>query len=77
VVEHNLAKVGVASSSLVSRSKLSIALRRFIKQISAEWQNGHAAACKAVYAGSIPTSASKNTVSPRLMKYQNPAARKA
>lgn len=24
----------------------------------AEWQSGHAAACKAVYAGSIPTSAS-------------------
>ena len=27
----------------------------------AEWQNGHAAACKAVYAGSIPTSASIST----------------
>ena len=25
----------------------------------AGWQSGHAAACKAVYAGSIPTSASK------------------
>ena len=24
----------------------------------AEWQSGYAAACKAVYAGSIPTSAS-------------------
>ena len=24
------------------------------------WQSGHAAACKAVYAGSIPTQASKN-----------------
>jgi hypothetical protein len=24
----------------------------------AGWQSGHAAACKAVYAGSIPTSAS-------------------
>ena len=24
----------------------------------AEWQSGHAAACKAVYAGSIPTPAS-------------------
>ncbi len=27
-------------------------------QIRAEWQSGYAAACKAVYAGSIPTSAS-------------------
>ncbi len=26
---------------------------------SAEWQSGHAADCKSVYAGSIPTSASK------------------
>ena len=26
----------------------------------AGWQSGHAAACKAVYAGSIPASASKN-----------------
>ena len=25
----------------------------------AGWQSGHAAACKAVYAGSIPASASK------------------
>ncbi len=47
VVEHNLAKVGVASSSLVSRSTHM-----------AGWQSGHAAACKAVYAGSIPASAS-------------------
>ena len=26
----------------------------------AEWQSGHAADCKSVYAGSIPTSASIN-----------------
>ena len=26
----------------------------------AGWQSGHAAACKAVYAGSIPASASTN-----------------
>ena len=31
-------------------------LRRLM--LRAEWQSGHAAACKAVYAGSIPTSAS-------------------
>jgi hypothetical protein len=48
LVEHDLAKVGVASSSLVSRSIFC----------TARWQNGYAAACKAVYAGSIPTLAS-------------------
>ena len=28
-------------------------------QIKAGWQSGYAAACKAVYAGSIPASASR------------------
>ena len=51
LVERNLAKVEVASSSLVSRSS------SFIDR-TARWQSGHAAACKAVYAGSIPTLAS-------------------
>ncbi len=59
LVERNLAKVEVASSSLVSRSTSS--LRNFSSQvIQARWQSGHAAACKAVNAGSIPTLASKN-----------------
>ena len=31
----------------------------FLLPIMAGWQSGHAAACKAVYAGSIPTPASK------------------
>ena len=52
LVEHNLAKVGVASSSLVSRSIFC----------PAGWQSGHAAACKAVDAGSIPASASSQEV---------------
>ena len=30
-----------------------------MKPLRAGWQSGHAAACKAVYAGSIPTPASK------------------
>ena len=30
--------------------------------VAAGWQSGYAAACKAVYAGSIPASASKNGV---------------
>ena len=47
LVEHNLAKVGVASSSLVSRLCV------------AEWQSGYASACKAADTGSIPVSALK------------------
>ena len=100
LVEHNLAKVGVASSSLVSRSRIPnpawpqsitgffivrinrlatrnktscfnawhcaaansrIARFRVSARIlfpEARWQSGYAAACKAVYAGSIPTLAS-------------------
>ena len=72
LVEHDLAKVGVASSSLVSRSSFSAKPRTagvlFFKAkrdlsgydapAMARWQSGHAAACKAVYAGSIPTLAS-------------------
>ena len=57
VVEHNLAKVVVASSSLVSRSSLSD--KNTSRFFLAGWQSGDAAACKAVYAGSIPASASK------------------
>ena len=70
VVEHNLAKVGVASSNLVSRSKnwhrtglLALVRLRLqgnvpISLQKAGWQSGHAAACKAVYVGSIPALAS-------------------
>jgi hypothetical protein len=39
-----------------------VALKRFSEApLLAGWQSGHAAACKAVNAGSIPTSASKNS----------------
>ena len=72
LVEHDLAKVGVASSSLVSRSSFQQSLGSpgfcffeapaiitiAIHQAMARWQSGHAAACKAAYAGSIPTLAS-------------------
>ncbi len=60
MVEHNLAKVGVASSNLVSRSKpLRVHhLTKLWLYAMAGWQSGYAAACKAVYAGSIPTLAS-------------------
>src|SRR3546814_10370440 len=71
LVEHDLAKVGVASSSLVSRSSFQeprlagvcfIRNNRFGQRTEsppAGWQSGYAADCKSAYAGSIPTSASK------------------
>src|SRR5690606_1003487 len=57
LVEHDLAKVGVASSSLVSRSS-------FNADPPAGWQSGYAADCKSAYAGSIPTPASSFRSSP-------------
>ena len=68
MVEHDLAKVGVASSSLVSRSKLPDKAPERASELSkcpkeswslkAGWQSGYAADCNSVYAGSIPTPAS-------------------
>ena len=61
MVERNLAKVEVESSRLFCRSRFKrgkdFPLFRFSPL--AGWQSGHAAACKAVYAGSIPTPASR------------------
>ncbi len=78
LVEHNLAKVGVASSSLVSRSRYpgNPARQRgfaFLPgpaagsedQHLAEWQSGYAADCKSVDIGSIPVSASTPSVTSR------------
>ena len=60
LVEHDLAKVGVASSSLVSRSNSSPPFFCYIaRDTKAGWQSGHAADCNSAYAGSIPTPASK------------------
>ena len=59
MVERHVANVKVASSRLVSRSRMQREVRvasLFCRK--AGWQSGHAAACKAVYAGSIPTPAS-------------------
>jgi hypothetical protein len=67
LVERNLAKVEVGSSSLLARSRYQKGeasenvLPVFF--IPAGWQSGHAAACKAVYAGSIPTPASIHCLS--------------
>ena len=79
MVERNLAKVEVASSSLVTRSIIQEpdplwfqrSRQRGIDEqlVMARWQSGYAAACKAVYPGSIPSRAS------RLSKYLNPLRR--
>jgi hypothetical protein len=50
LVERNLAKVEVASSSLVVRSE--------VDRPTVEWPRGEAAACKAAYTGSNPVSTS-------------------
>ena len=55
LVERNLAKVEVAGSNPVSRSK-NIKLMVYLNL--ARWQSGDAADCKSVNAGSIPTRAS-------------------
>ncbi len=57
LVEHDLAKVGVASSNLVSRSILPL-LEVVKVPYKAGWQSGYAADCNSVNAGSIPTPAS-------------------
>ena len=66
MVEHLVANEDVASSSLVSRSNLKpqdhlgvfFFGQMIFSWLMAGWQSGYAAACKAVYAGSIPTPAS-------------------
>ena len=62
LVERNLAKVEVESSRLFCRSKCpgeSVCFPPFsLKSFAARWQSGYAAACKAVYLGSIPGRAS-------------------
>ena len=63
LVERNLAKVEVESSRLFSRSRILGESNRFPpfsfkKSFAARWQSGYAAACKAVYLGSIPGRAS-------------------
>jgi hypothetical protein len=58
LVERNLAKVEVASSSLVSRSSFLAWPRVCRSAHPASWRSGYAAVCKTAYAGSIPADAS-------------------
>ena len=54
LVAHHLAKVRVAGSNPVIRSKVPVASTPAV-----EWPSGEATACKAVHTGSIPVSTSK------------------
>ncbi|KAG0925384.1 hypothetical protein G6F32_013575 [Rhizopus arrhizus] len=67
LVERNLAKVEVASSSLVSRSMFRqapswgfvLSGASFLARSTLDsWQSGYAPDCKSVYSGSIPLEAS-------------------
>ena len=66
LVEHNLAKVGVAGSSPVVRSiafgEPVVSIGSF--HITAAWPSGKAEACKAFTPGSNPGVASKFVFSP-------------
>jgi hypothetical protein len=53
LVAHHLAKVRVAGSNPVVRSKVQVA-----SILAVEWPSGEATACKAVHTGSIPVSTS-------------------
>ena len=56
LVERNLAKVEVASSSLVVRSERSLT----VLASAVEWPRGEATDCKSVYTGSNPVSTSEH-----------------
>ena len=58
LVERNLAKVEVASSSLVVRSEKMVAAS------VVEWPRGEATNCKSVYTGSNPVSTSMTRTPP-------------
>jgi hypothetical protein len=53
LVAHHLAKVRVAGSNPVIRSRVQVTLNPAV-----EWPSGEATACKAVHTGSIPVSTS-------------------
>jgi hypothetical protein len=55
LVAHHLAKVRVAGSNPVIRSRV-----QWHQPPAVEWPSGEATACKAVHTGSIPVSTSEN-----------------
>lgn len=69
LVAHHLAKVRVAGSNPVIRSKVLVAWTPTV-----EWPSGEATACKAVHTGSIPVSTSKLLVSPARLAQRESAS---
>ena len=60
-------RIAIQSTTLAEMggSLVAVELASYSSYVSrprAKWQSGHAAACKAVYAGSIPTLASNTSV---------------
>ena len=66
LVAHHLAKVRVAGSNPVIRSKVQVA-----SDPTVEWPSGEATACKAVHTGSIPVSTSKFELPARLAQRES------
>ena len=66
LVAHHLAKVRVAGSNPVIRSKVQIASIPAV-----EWPSGEATACKAVHTGSIPVSTSRFVYPARLAQRES------
>lgn len=66
LVAHHLAKVRVAGSNPVIRSKVQVASIPAV-----EWPSGEATACKAVHTGSIPVSTSSFGTPARLAQRES------
>ena len=66
LVAHHLAKVRVAGSNPVVRSKVQVASIPAV-----EWPSGEATACKAVHTGSIPVSTSNFDLPARLAQRES------
>jgi hypothetical protein len=66
LVAHHLAKVRVAGSNPVVRSKVQVASIPAV-----EWPSGEATACKAVHTGSIPVSTSNSLTRARLAQRES------
>ena len=75
LVERNLAKVEVAGSNPVVRSKGG-SDRPLLTEVSATWPSGEARVCKTLYPGSIPGVASSgyNAHNGRLAQRQSAAS---
>ena len=66
LVAHHLAKVRVAGSNPVIRSRVQVASNPAV-----EWPSGEATACKAVHTGSIPVSTSNSLTRARLAQRES------